>query len=57
MVMRDSSRARLAATLETLTAAHLLFPVAIMAIAVAGFMLEHRMSVWVMPLGAAVTTV
>jgi hypothetical protein len=57
MVMRDSSRARLAATLETLTAAHLLFPVAIMAIAVAGFMLEHRMSVWVTPLGAAVTTV
>ncbi len=51
----DSARLRLAGFLETLTAALVLLPAMLLALAVAGFLAGRPIGVWLLPLAAACT--
>jgi hypothetical protein len=56
-IEQDLSRVRLAAALEQFAAAHLLFPIAIMSVALVGFVVDRRLDGWVLPIAAAISVV
>jgi hypothetical protein len=53
----DVPRDRLAAALERLLAAHVLLPIAIISVALAGFVLGRQIDGWVLPMGALLAIV